>query len=99
MPIPLAHPAAVLPLCRFCPRYLSFGALVIGSLLPDVAYTIDDLNKFSRTLVFLFGPSVGYSEYVRNAWDWDDFSHTFAGSLGFCLPVGLLLLYGFLALR
>ena len=99
MPIPLAHPAAVLPLRRFCPRRLSFCALVIGSLLPDFAYALDDLNKFSRTLVVFFGSSVANFEYVRNEWDWDDFSHTFAGSIVFCLPVGLFVLYGFLALR
>jgi len=34
----LAHPAAVLPLRRFCPQRLSLAALVIGSLAPDAAY-------------------------------------------------------------
>jgi hypothetical protein len=38
MPFPLAQPAAVLPLRRFCPRYLSFPALIIGSLSPDLGY-------------------------------------------------------------
>jgi hypothetical protein len=38
MPFPLAHPAAVLPLRRWCPRFLSFPALVVGSLVPDLAY-------------------------------------------------------------
>jgi hypothetical protein len=38
MPFPLAHPAAVLPLRRFCPRRLSFLALVLGSLSPDLGY-------------------------------------------------------------
>lgn len=38
MPFPLAHPAAVLPLRRFCPRGLSFPALIIGSLIPDMGY-------------------------------------------------------------
>jgi hypothetical protein len=38
MPFPLAHPAAVLPLKRFCPRFLSFPALVAGSLSPDAGY-------------------------------------------------------------
>ena len=38
MPFPLAHPAAVLPLRRYCPRWLSFPALVIGSLCPDAGY-------------------------------------------------------------
>jgi Domain of unknown function (DUF4184) len=38
MPFPLAHPAAVLPLRRFCPRFLNFPAMVMGSLSPDVGY-------------------------------------------------------------
>jgi hypothetical protein len=36
MPFPLAHPAAVLPLSRI--RWLSFPALVVGSIMPDVGY-------------------------------------------------------------
>jgi hypothetical protein len=75
MPFPLAHPAAVLPLRRFCPRYLSFPALIIGSLSPDLGY-------FS-------GP-----------FRLDGFSHRFlAGSFGFCLPTGLLLLLAFYLVR
>ena len=38
MPFPLAHPAAVLPLRRYCPRWLSFPALVVGCLTPDAGY-------------------------------------------------------------
>jgi hypothetical protein len=38
MPWTFAHPAAVLPLRRFCPRYLSFPALVVGSTMPDFGY-------------------------------------------------------------
>lgn len=38
MPWTFAHPAAVLPMRRFCPRYLHFSALVIGSLMPDVGF-------------------------------------------------------------
>ena len=75
MPFPVAHPAAVLPLRRYCPRYLSFPALIAGSLSPDFGY--------------LFGPL---------QMDW--FSHRFwAGSLGFCLPVGLLIVCGFYLVR
>lgn len=58
MPFPLAHPAAVLPLRRFCPRYLSFPALIIGSLCPDVGYAGGRLNleEFAhRPLVGTFG--------------------------------------------
>jgi hypothetical protein len=38
MPFPLAHPAAVLPLRRYCPRWLNLPALIIGSLTPDAGY-------------------------------------------------------------
>src|SRR5262245_34797375 len=99
MPIPLAHPAAVLPLRRFCPRHLSFPALAIGSIAPDAAYAIDDVNKFSRTIVFFFGARTAGLQSVREAWDWDDFSHTWLGSLFFCVPVGLLMLSVFHQLR
>jgi Domain of unknown function (DUF4184) len=38
MPWTFAHPAAILPLRRFCPAPLDFSALVIGSLVPDLGY-------------------------------------------------------------
>jgi hypothetical protein len=38
MPWTFAHPAAVLPMRRFCPRQLHFAALVVGSLTPDFGY-------------------------------------------------------------
>jgi Domain of unknown function (DUF4184) len=74
MPFPLAHPAAVLPLRRYCPRWLSFPGLVIGSVCPDAGY--------------LFG-----------RWHWDDLSHQLLGSVGFCLPMGIVLLVLFYGLR
>src|SRR5579872_1927354 len=74
MPFTLAHPAAVLPFRRYCPRYFNFPALIIGSLAPDIGYC------FGRLRV-------------------DEFSHRFVGSLGFCLPVGLLMLGMFYGLR
>ena len=40
MPWTFAHPAAVLPLRRYCPRHLSFPALVVGSLTPDLGYYV-----------------------------------------------------------
>ncbi len=40
MPWTFAHPAAVLPLRALCPRYLSFPALVVGSVIPDAGYYI-----------------------------------------------------------
>ncbi len=53
MPFPLAHPAAVLPLRRFCPRQFDFPALVIGSLTPDLGYCFGALHLgvFSHRLV------------------------------------------------
>jgi hypothetical protein len=38
MPFALAHPAAVLPLRRFCPKWLSLPGLVAGSVSPDAGY-------------------------------------------------------------
>jgi hypothetical protein len=61
MPFPLAHPAAVLPLRRYCPRYFSFPALVIGSLSPDVGYFFNAGNFSHRFLAgsFAFSLPVG----------------------------------------
>jgi hypothetical protein len=73
MPFTLAHPAAVLPFRRFCPRFFNFPALVFGSLSPDVGYCLGSL-------------------------DMEEFSHSLAGSIEFCLPVGVVmvgLFYGF----
>jgi hypothetical protein len=44
MPFPLAHPVAVLPFRRFCPRFLDFPALVVGSLVPDLGYLFGPLH-------------------------------------------------------
>lgn len=44
MPFPLAHPAAVLPFRRYCPRFLSLPALVVGSLVPDLGYFFGPLR-------------------------------------------------------
>jgi hypothetical protein len=66
MPLPLAHPAAVLPLRRFCPRFLSLPALFIGSLTPDAGHIMGGLAAFA---------------------------HSLTGSLLFCWPVGLLLVW------
>jgi hypothetical protein len=40
MPWTFAHPAAILPLRRFCPAVLDFSALVIGSMVPDLGYYV-----------------------------------------------------------
>jgi hypothetical protein len=53
MPFPLAHPAAVLPLKRYCARWLNFPALVIGALVPDTAYLFrnDDISGLSHQVL------------------------------------------------
>lgn len=57
MPFPLAHPAAVLPLRRYCPRVLSFPALLIGSLSPDLGYCLSPLHahEFAHEWLGIFG--------------------------------------------
>jgi membrane-bound metal-dependent hydrolase YbcI (DUF457 family) len=51
MPWTFAHPAAVLPLRRFCPRYLNFPTLLIGSMMPDFWYYVPgvDLSKLAHS--------------------------------------------------
>lgn len=41
MPFTLSHPAAVLPLRRYCQDWLNFTALVIGSMTPDFGYYVN----------------------------------------------------------
>jgi hypothetical protein len=57
MPFPLAHPAAVMPLRRYCPRWLNLPALVIGSLTPDAGYLFGEKGggRFSHELLGSFG--------------------------------------------
>jgi Domain of unknown function (DUF4184) len=63
MPFTLAHPAAVLPLKRFCPRYLSFSALLIGSTTPDAGYALSryKMDTYAHSFVgsFVFCLPVG----------------------------------------
>jgi hypothetical protein len=60
MPVPFAHPAAVLPLKRIFSRWVHFPALVIGSLVPDAGYVFErygmgDLShQFLGSIVFGF---------------------------------------------
>jgi hypothetical protein len=51
MPWTLSHPAAILPLRRLCPRYLSLPALVAGSVAPDLAFHVGrfDIGNFAHT--------------------------------------------------
>jgi hypothetical protein len=55
MPWTFAHPAAVLPLRPWCPQRLSFGALVVGSISPDIGYYVGwfDLATAAHTLLGL----------------------------------------------
>ncbi len=57
MAFPLAHPAAVLALRRYCPRHLSLPALVLGSVAPDAAYLLGPLSAdgFSHTVLGSLG--------------------------------------------
>jgi hypothetical protein len=61
MPFPLAHPAAILPLRRWCPKYFDLPALIVGSLIPDLAAAIDDWEYFSHSIpgIFVFCLPVG----------------------------------------
>jgi hypothetical protein len=53
LPFPLAHPVLVLPFRKWCPKRLSLLGLVIGSITPDVGYTLRhfDLNGFSHSVL------------------------------------------------
>ena len=74
MPFPLAHPAAVVPLKRLWPKWLSLAALVVGSISPDFGYCFGRLKL-------------------------EDFSHHLPGTFVFCLPTGLVVLWGFYRTR
>src|ERR1700733_8561505 len=53
MPFTFAHPAAVIPLRKWCPRHLNFPSLVAGSISPDVGYFVHcwNLGAFAHTFV------------------------------------------------
>src|ERR1041384_4174138 len=56
MPWTFAHPAAVLPLRRWCRGRLSFIGLVVGSCAPDFGYHLHrfDVATFAHTFAGLF---------------------------------------------
>lgn len=56
MPATFSHPLAVLPLKRFCPRWLNFAALVVGTIAPDLGYYLRrfEVAAFSHTLTGSF---------------------------------------------
>jgi hypothetical protein len=55
MPWTLVHPAAVLPLRKYCANRHLFGALVVGSLAPDIGYYVGrfDIATTAHTLLGL----------------------------------------------
>lgn len=65
MPFTLAHPAAVLPLKRFCRSYANFSALVAGSMAPDIPYFFFQwhVGGYAHTLpgIFLLSIPIGLS--------------------------------------
>ena len=72
MPFPLAHPAAVLPLRRFCPRFLNFPALVIGSICPDFGYFFGraGVDEFSHSLLGTLGFSLPVGMLALGLCNW-----------------------------
>ena len=56
MPWTLVHPAAVLPLRKYCANRHLFGALVVGSVSPDFGYYVGrfDIATTAHTLLGLF---------------------------------------------
>ena len=76
MPFTLAHPAIVLPLKKFSPRFFSITALVIGSMSPDFEYfmRMHLRSEYSHTFLglFLFCIPVGlvvsilFHQIIRN---------------------------------
>jgi hypothetical protein len=55
MPWTLVHPAAVLPLRKYCANRHLFGALVVGSVSPDLGYYVGgfDMATTAHTLLGL----------------------------------------------
>lgn len=52
MPLTIAHPCAVLPFAKLCPRYLNFAALVCGSMSPDLAYAFQQYHFSAQAHTF-----------------------------------------------
>lgn len=52
MPLTIAHPCAVLPFAKLCPRYLNFAALVCGSMSPDLAYAFHQYQFSAQAHTF-----------------------------------------------
>ena len=52
MPFTAAHPAAVLPLRRFCPQWFVWPALIVGSITPDTEYFLALRPQSSHGVTF-----------------------------------------------
>jgi hypothetical protein len=70
VPFTFAHPAAVLPLRRFCPGYLLWSALIIGSICPDAAYFLPMLpvNPGGSALGFGLAQDLAVGLLLFTAW-------------------------------
>jgi hypothetical protein len=68
MPFTIAHPAAVIPIHRYLPRWTVPSALVIGSITPDLAYLLPSkiprAESHSFAGLFWFCLPVGCAVYV-----------------------------------
>src|ERR1041385_6474131 len=69
MPFTLAHPAAVLPLRRFAPRWLCFPGLVVGAVVPDAGYAVG-LDFYSHSWIgsVIFSLPVGMVMLILFYW-------------------------------
>ncbi|OHX65613.1 DUF4184 family protein [Flammeovirga pacifica] len=69
MPIPIAHPMAVLPMFRYS-HWLSISALIIGSMVPDFEHFLElrVSNKVGHSIlgVFIYDLPVGILLYYIN---------------------------------
>ena len=80
----------MLPLRRFCPKQLSFSALVIGLVAPDFGYAFNLRGSFRRLIAAVFGQPASAWLANHGIRSWDGLSHSLLGSVAFCLPLGLL---------
>jgi hypothetical protein len=68
MPFTTAHIAAILPLTKFVPHYLSLTGLIIGSMVPDFEYFIRMtlLGHYGHTFggIFFFDIPIGMILYI-----------------------------------
>lgn len=67
MPLPIAHPAASIPLQKSLKQYGILSALIIGSLVPDYAYfpymPVNRIQSHSFPVMFWFCLPVGLATY------------------------------------